>query len=135
MLVSEEQVDDYVSNLRGRLDYETKKATKLGFANIQDYVRDKLNREAEALELSLHAIPSKKPAKKLASDFWPQMKAAGATDFRGTQTGPNSLRSMTLWRSREECEAALDKIRAAGSAQSGMKVVATASGNLEIELD
>ena len=74
-------------------------------------------------------------AKKLASDFWPQMKAAGATDFRGTQTGPNSLRSMTLWRSKEECEAALDKIRAAGSAQSGMKVVATASGNLEIELD
>ena len=63
MLVSEEQVDDYVSNLRGRLDYETKKATKLGFANIQDYVRDKLNKEAEALELSLRATPSVKPAK------------------------------------------------------------------------
>ena len=74
-------------------------------------------------------------AKKLAADFWPQMKAAGATDFRGTQTGPNSLRSMTLWKSKEECEAALDKIRAAGSAASGMKVVSTASGNLEIELD
>ena len=63
MLVSEEQVDDYVSNLRGRLDYETKKATKLGFANIQDYVRDKLNKEAEALEVSLRATPSMKPAK------------------------------------------------------------------------
>lgn len=74
-------------------------------------------------------------AKKLAADFWPQMKAAGATDFRGTQTAPNSLRSMTLLKSKEECEAALDKIRAAGSAQSGMKVVATASGNLEINLD
>ena len=74
-------------------------------------------------------------AKKLAADFWPQMKAAGATDFRGTQTGPNSLRSMTVWKSKEECEVALDKIRAAGSAASGMKVVATASGNLEIELD
>ncbi len=74
-------------------------------------------------------------AKKLAADFWPQMKAAGATDFRGTKTGPKSLRSMTLWKSKEECEAALDKIRAAGSAQSGMKVVETASGYLEIELD
>ena len=74
-------------------------------------------------------------AKKLAADFWPQMKAARATDFRGTQTAPNSLHSMTLWKSKEECEAALDKIRAAGSAQSGMKVVATASGNLEIKLD
>ena len=63
MLVSEEQVDDYVSNLRGRLNYVTKKATKLGFANIQDYVHDKLNKEAEALELSLRPTPSIKPAK------------------------------------------------------------------------
>ena len=74
-------------------------------------------------------------AKKLASDFWPQMKAAGATDFHGTQTGPNSLRGMTLWKSREDSEAALGETRAAVSAQSGMKFVATASGNLEIELD
>ena len=63
MLVSEEQVDVYVLNLRGRLNYETKKARKLGFANIQDYVRDKLIKEAEALELSLRATPSIKPAK------------------------------------------------------------------------
>ena len=35
----------------------------------------------------------------------------------------------------EQGEAALDKIRAGGSEHSGMKVVATASGNLEIELD
>ena len=74
-------------------------------------------------------------AKKLAADFWPQIKAAGATNFRGTQTGSNSLRSMTLWKSKEACEAALDKIRAAGSAQSGMSVGATACGNMEIELD
>ena len=52
MLVSEEQVDDYVLNLRCRLNYETKKARKLGFSNIQDYVRDKLTKEAEALVLS-----------------------------------------------------------------------------------
>ena len=63
MLVSEEQVDVYVSNLRGHLNYETKKATKLGFANIQDYACDKLIKEAEALELSLRATPSIKPAK------------------------------------------------------------------------
>ena len=63
MLVSEEQVDDYVLNLRGRLNYETKKARKLGFSNIQDYVRDKLTKEAEALALSLNATPSIKTAK------------------------------------------------------------------------
>ena len=74
-------------------------------------------------------------AKKLAADFWPQMKAAGASRFRGTQTVPNLLGSMTPWRTREQCEAALDEIRAAGSSQSGMKVGATASRNLKIELD
>ena len=40
-------------------------------------------------------------AKKLAADFWPQMKAAGASRFRGTQTVPNLLGSMTPWRTRE----------------------------------
>ncbi len=74
-------------------------------------------------------------ARKLATDFWPPMKAAGATDFRVTQTAPNSLRSMTLWKSQKDCEAALDKIRAAGPAASGIKVVATAAGSLESQLD
>ena len=74
-------------------------------------------------------------ASENARKFWPQMKAAGAQQMRATVTGANSIRTMTTWNSKEECEAALDKIRAAGSAQSGMKVVATASGNLEIELD
>ena len=42
------------------------------------------------------------------------MKAAEATEFRGTQTGPNSLRSMTLWKSREDSEAALVKLEPLG---------------------
>ena len=42
---------------------------------------------------------------------------------------------MTLWKSQEECEAALDKIRAAGSSASGMKVVATLSGDMVMTLD
>ncbi len=58
MLVSEKQVDVYVSNLRSSLEYETKKVTKLGLAHIQDYVRDKLTKEAEALKVSLRATPS-----------------------------------------------------------------------------
>ena len=55
MLVSKKHLDDCVLNPRCRLNYETKKATKLGFFNIQDYALDKLNKEAEALELSLNA--------------------------------------------------------------------------------
>ena len=63
MLVSEEQVDDYVLNLRGRLNYETKNGDKTGIFNIQDYVHDKLTKEAEALEPSLSTTPSMKLAK------------------------------------------------------------------------
>ena len=74
-------------------------------------------------------------AKKTADEFWPKMKEAGATDFRATQTGPNSIRSMTCWKSQEECEAALDKIRAAGASASGMTVVATASGDVVMTLN
>ena len=49
MQVSEETVEINVSNLRGRLNYETKKTAKLGFFTLYDYVKDKLTKEAEAL--------------------------------------------------------------------------------------
>ena len=42
-----------------------------------------------------------------ARNFWPHMKAAGAQQMRATVTGANSIRTMTLWNSKEECEAAL----------------------------
>ena len=61
MLVSEEQLHDCLLNLRGRLNYETKKATRLGFSNKQDYDREKLTKEAEALEIRLNATPAIKP--------------------------------------------------------------------------
>ena len=71
--VSEETVEKiYVSNLRGRLNYETKKAAKLGFFTLHDYVRDKLTKEAEALEQPLQVTPTKKrikskPIKKITA--------------------------------------------------------------------
>ncbi|MDB3962279.1 hypothetical protein N9427_03785 [Paracoccaceae bacterium] len=61
--VSEETVEIYVSNLRGRLNYETKKAAKLGFFTLHDYVRDKLTKETEALEQPLQVTPTKKQIK------------------------------------------------------------------------
>ena len=36
-----------------------------------------------------------------AKNFWPEMKAAGAVSMRATVTGPNSIRTMTLWSSKE----------------------------------
>ena len=42
---------------------------------------------------------------------------------------------MTTWNSKEECEAALDKIRASASDAASMKVVGTAAGELALTLD
>ena len=70
-----------------------------------------------------------------AKNFWPEMKAAGAVSMRATVTGPNSIRTMTTWNSKEECEAALDKIRSSASDAASMKVVGTAAGELALTLD
>ena len=58
MLVYREQVHVYVSKLPGRLNYETRTATKPGFSTIQDYVRYNVTNGAKALELNLRATPS-----------------------------------------------------------------------------
>ena len=63
MQVSEETVEINVSNLRGRLNYETKKTAKLGFFTLYDYVKDKLTKEAEALGKPLQVTPTKKRIK------------------------------------------------------------------------
>ena len=70
--VSEETVEIYVSNLCGRLNYDTKKAARIGFFTLHDYVRDKLTKEAEALEKLLQVTPTKKrikskPIKKITA--------------------------------------------------------------------
>jgi len=59
MQVSEKKVEIYVSYLRGRLNYDAKKAARLGFFTIHDYVRDTLTREAEALEKLLQVTLTK----------------------------------------------------------------------------
>jgi len=74
-------------------------------------------------------------AKENAQKFWPDMKAAGATNMRATVTGPNSIRTMTLWKSQEEVEANLDKIRAAAGTAVGMSVVGAMQGDVVLTLD
>jgi len=41
---------DRIENLRGRRSYEEKKAAKLGFASLYDYLEDKIVKETIALE-------------------------------------------------------------------------------------
>jgi len=72
MQISEKHIEAHISNLRGRLNYETKKATKLGFPTLHDYIRDKLTKETEKQEHPLQVTPkikrkTIKPIKKIAA--------------------------------------------------------------------
>ena len=57
-----------ISGLKGRLGYEEKKAKKLGFASIYEYMEDKINDENSILnstsEVSIKPIKSIKKKKK-----------------------------------------------------------------------
>ena len=39
-----------IDNLKGRKNYEEKKASKLGFASLYDYIEDKISKEKKASE-------------------------------------------------------------------------------------
>ena len=45
-----ELILERIENLRGRKPYEEKKAAKLGFASLYEYLEDKISKEAKALE-------------------------------------------------------------------------------------
>ena len=39
-----------IENLKGRRNYEEKRATKLGFASLYDYFEDKISKKQKAIE-------------------------------------------------------------------------------------
>ena len=45
-----ELILERIENLRGRKRYEEKKAAKLGFASLYEYLEDKISKEAKAIE-------------------------------------------------------------------------------------
>ena len=42
-----------IKNLKGRRNYEEKKASKLGFASLYDYFEDKISKKEKAIEEEL----------------------------------------------------------------------------------
>ena len=42
--VENSQIDEFIANLKGRKAYEQEKAIKLGFANFEDYIADKISK-------------------------------------------------------------------------------------------
>ena len=45
-----QEIVKIIENLKGRRDYEEKRATKLGFASLYDYFEDKISKKQKALE-------------------------------------------------------------------------------------
>ena len=45
------EVNKIIDNLRGRRQYEEKKATKLGYSSLYEYFEDKINKQKEAADL------------------------------------------------------------------------------------
>ena len=45
-----QEIVKIIENLKGRRDYEEKRASKLGFASIYEYFEDKIAKKQKALE-------------------------------------------------------------------------------------
>ena len=45
-----QQIVKIIENLKGRRNYEEKRASKLGFASLYDYFEDKISKKQKALE-------------------------------------------------------------------------------------
>ena len=66
------QVLEIIENLKGRRNYEEKKASKLGFNSLYAYIENKMLKEKEATEAKIleqsaakeEVIEEKKPEKK-----------------------------------------------------------------------
>ena len=45
-----QEIVKIIDNLKGRRDYEEKRASKLGFASLYDYFEDKISKKQKAIE-------------------------------------------------------------------------------------
>ena len=45
-----QEIVKIIENLKGRRNYEEKRATKLGFASLYDYFEDKISKRQKAIE-------------------------------------------------------------------------------------
>ena len=68
--MEDKAVLERISGLKGRLGYEEKKAKKLGFASIYEYMEDKINNEINMInsvsEVNIKPTKSVKKKKKAA---------------------------------------------------------------------
>ena len=53
-----------IENLKGRRNYEEKRASKLGFASLYDYFNDKISKKQKALENEQEELETAKADKQ-----------------------------------------------------------------------
>ena len=63
-----EQILELIENLKGRRNYEEKKASKLGFNSLYAYFENKLLQEKTALEESARELEITKTEEKLLKE-------------------------------------------------------------------
>ena len=63
-----QEIVKIIENLKGRRNYEEKRASKLGFASLYDYFEDKISKKQKALE--------EKQKELEAAEAYSQSKAA-----------------------------------------------------------
>ena len=62
------QILELIENLKGRRNYEEKKASKLGFNSLYEYFENKLLQEKTALEESARELEITKTEEKLLKE-------------------------------------------------------------------
>ena len=55
-----QEIVKIIENLKGRRDYEEKRASKLGFASLYDYFEDKISKKQKVLEDEQKALEAAK---------------------------------------------------------------------------
>ena len=55
-----QEIVNIIENLKGRRNYEEKKASKLGFASLYDYFEDKISKKQKAIEEEQKELQSTK---------------------------------------------------------------------------
>ena len=60
-----QEIVKIIENLKGRRNYEEKKASKLGFASLYNYLEDKISKKQKVLEDERKELESAKAEDKL----------------------------------------------------------------------
>ena len=55
-----QEIVKIIENLKGRRNYEEKRASKLGFASLYDYFEDKISKKQQAIEEEQKKLESDK---------------------------------------------------------------------------